>query len=633
MAAQDDRDRLTTQAAARQGLEASPWLVFVAGVIVVLMGVVAWVQWRQSNLMTQAMMERGDNLAHFLYQADIEYIRLREGWPRSASDMEASRPEALQLRYDIFVSRIEVLRNALKGRPAGDAVDVMDALAQADAFIARADQVLGPGRPAPQFAQLQALRDPLLAMDASLRSLTMEAARIVAAHATRVSEVARVHGLLGIGLSILLVVMAAILGTYGWQQWQRLQRRRMLLEELTAELRTAREAAEVASAAKSSFLANMSHEIRTPFQGLKGMLGLLSATPLDERQSGYLRTATASADHLLTLLNDILDMSRLESGRMALSPHPQVLPDLLAEVEALMRPQAQFKGLSLDVRLDPAAPFRVMLDATRVRQVLFNLLSNALKFTERGGVSLEVAVPAAQAGALSTGDARSAGVVMQVEFRITDSGPGMDADTLARLFQRFSQGDESLSRRFGGTGLGLEISRSLARLMDGDVTVSSQVGQGSTFTFSLPLTVLPETVEEPLHKPSAPRRQGRSLRVLVAEDNEVNRMVMEAILGGMGHAVEFAENGEQAATLATEQDWDIVLMDLHMPVMDGLQATQAIRSHVDARRANVPIVALTADVFAETRERCLAAGIQGFLTKPVDTAELAACLDELNAEP
>jgi hypothetical protein len=222
---------------------------------------------------------------------------------------------------------------------------------------------------------------------------------------------------------------------------------------------------------------------------------------------------------------------------------------------------------------------------------------------------------------------------MQVDFRITDSGPGMDADTLSRLFQRFSQGDESLSRRFGGTGLGLEISRSLARLMDGDVTVSSQVGQGSTFTFSLPLTVLPETVEEPLHKPSAPRRQGRSLRVLVAEDNEVNRMVMEAILGGMGHAVEFAENGEQAFALATEQDWDIVLMDLHMPVMDGLQATQAIRSHVDARRANVPIVALTADVFAETRERCLAAGIQGFLTKPVDTAELAACLDELNAEP
>jgi signal transduction histidine kinase/ActR/RegA family two-component response regulator len=469
-------------------------------------------------------------------------------------------------------------------------------------------------------------------MDASLRSLTMEAARIVAAHATRVSEVARVHGLLGIGLSILLVVMAAILGTYGWQQWQRLQRRRMLLEELTAELRTAREAAEVASAAKSSFLANMSHEIRTPFQGLKGMLGLLSATPLDERQSGYLRTATASADHLLTLLNDILDMSRLESGRMALSPHPQVLPDLLAEVEALMRPQAQFKGLSLDVRADPAAPRRVMLDATRVRQVLFNLLSNALKFTERGGVSLEVAVPAAQAGALSTGGARSAGVVMQVDFRITDSGPGMDADTLSRLFQRFSQGDESLSRRFGGTGLGLEISRSLARLMDGDVTVSSQVGQGSTFTFSLPLTVLPETVDEPLHKPSAPRQQGRSLRVLVAEDNEVNRMVMEAILGGMGHAVEFAENGEQAATLATEQDWDIVLMDLHMPVMDGLQATQAIRSHVDARRASVPIVALTADVFAETRERCLAAGIQGFLTKPVDTAELAACLDALNAE-
>ena len=201
MAAQDDRDRLTLQRAARQGLvEASPWLVVAACVIVVLMGVVAWAQWRQSNLMTQAMMQRGDNLAHFLYQADIEYIRLRESWPRIDAEHDAASAQALQLRYDIFVSRIEVLRNALKDRPAGDAVDVTQALAQANAFIGRADQVLGPGRPAPDFSQLQALREPLAAMDASLRSLTMEASRIVAAHATRVSEVSRAHNRLGIGL-------------------------------------------------------------------------------------------------------------------------------------------------------------------------------------------------------------------------------------------------------------------------------------------------------------------------------------------------------------------------------------------------------------------------------------------------
>ena len=196
-------------------------------------------------------MQRGDNLAHFLYQADIEYIRLRESWPRIDAEHDAASAQALQLRYDIFVSRIEVLRNALKGRPAGDAVDVTQALAQASAFIGRADQVLGPGRPAPDFSQLQALREPLAAMDASLRSLTMEASRIVAAHATRVSEASRAHNRLGIGLSILLVVMAATLAAFGWHQWQRLQRRRLLLEQLADELRSAREAAEVASAARS----------------------------------------------------------------------------------------------------------------------------------------------------------------------------------------------------------------------------------------------------------------------------------------------------------------------------------------------------------------------------------------------
>lgn len=638
MAAQDDRDRLTLEGAARQGLvEASPWLVVAACVIVLLMGVVAWAQWRQSNLMTQAMMQRGDNLAHFLYQADIEYIRLRERWPRSKAEHDAVTAEGLQLRYDIFVSRIEVLRNALKGRPAGDAVDVVDALAQAHAFIALADKVLGPGRPAPDFAQLQSLREPLLAMDTSLRSLTMEAARIVAAHATRVSEVSRAHNRLGIGLSILLVVMAVTLGAYGWQQWQRLQRRRLLLEQLTDELRAAREAAEVASAAKSSFLANMSHEIRTPFQGLKGMLTLLSSSPLNERQSGYLRTASASADHLLTLLNDILDMSRLESGRMTLAPHPMVLRDLMAEVEALMRPQAQLKGLGFEIRLEPSVPMRVMLDATRVRQVLFNLLSNAIKFTEQGEVRLDVAVhgpgPRAASDVPTVAETVPERDTVEVDFRVTDSGPGMDGDTLARLFQRFSQGDESLSRRFGGTGLGLEISRNLARLMGGDVSVSSHLGQGSTFTFRVPLPVLHDAPDVPAPVPATSPGQERALRVLVAEDNEVNRMVMEAILSGMGHDVGFAENGEQAVQLATEQDWDIVLMDLHMPVMDGLEATQAIRAHGHAQRALVPVVALTADVFVETRERCTAAGVQGFLTKPVDTSELAACLAALVTAP
>ena len=390
MATPDDRDRLSAAESAGPSQEPARWLAALACAILVLMGLGGWVQWRQSSLMSEAMLVSGDNLAHFLYQADNEYLRLRETWPGESRSTQALRAEALQLRYDIFVSRIEVLRNALRGRTAGSGPDVMDAVRQAEAFIAQADQVLGPGKPPPDLATVEALWGPLVAIDGALRSLTLEAARIVNAHSTRVTEVSRAHNRMGIALSLLLAVLAVTFAAYAWQQLQRLQRRRQQLEALTAELRRAREAAEVASASKSSFLANMSHEIRTPFQGLKGMLALLAGTSLDERQASYLRTASSSADHLLTLLNDILDMSRLESGRMTLAPVPSALSELFAEVDALMRPQALLKRLEFSIETDPALPQLAFLDPTRVRQVLFNLMANAIKFTERGRVAVAV---------------------------------------------------------------------------------------------------------------------------------------------------------------------------------------------------------------------------------------------------
>jgi CheY-like chemotaxis protein len=280
--------------------------------------------------------------------------------------------------------------------------------------------------------------------------------------------------------------------------------------------------------------------------------------------------------------------------------------------------------LRLGIEVHPALPARVRADPTRLRQVLFNLMSNAIKFTERGSVRLLVhpldgAAPAAH-------DSPQPWC-----FTVEDTGIGIDAATQARLFQRFSQGDDSRSRRFGGTGLGLEISRALARRMGGDITVSSVPGEGSRFTFRAPLALPhdPDTATASGAVAATSERRLPRLRVLVAEDNEVNRLVLDAMLSGLGQQAAFAADGNEAVEMAATQDWDIVLMDLHMPELDGLAAARAIRALPGRRRAAVPIVALTADVFPETRERCRAAGIVDFLTKPVDTAELAASLARL----
>jgi signal transduction histidine kinase/CheY-like chemotaxis protein len=631
---------------------ATAWLLALGVLIVALMGGVGWVQWRQSALMSQASLVGGDNMMHFLYQADNEYLRLREGWPHPgmaapvASHADGAA-ETLQLRYEIFVSRINVLRNALKRHDLREDGQVMDAVARAERFIARADRLFDPAAPMPSWSDLVALRSDLEAMGEPMRELALQASSLVNIYGTRVSEAGRAHNRLGIGMSVLLALLALAFAGFSLRQLSRLQQRRAELERLTGQLAASRQAAEAAAEAKGAFLANMSHEIRTPFQGLQGMLRLLSDTRLDERQRAYLRTASASADHLLTLLNDVLDMSRLESGRMTLVPGPVRLRTVLEDVEALMRPQAESKGLAFSVVFDPSLPARVSCDVTRVRQIIFNLLSNALKFTERGEVRLTLEYCVCQEGGLG------------LCLAVSDTGIGMDEATLGRLFQRFSQGDASRARRFGGTGLGLEISRSLARLMGGDIEATSRLGQGSTFRFTMPLQVLPEdsvpSPGQPALDSSSPEAQGPSalgdmaaaappqaatrppaapvsvpLDILVADDNEVNRMVMEATLAHMGHSPAFAEEGRQALAMAASRAWDLILMDLHMPEMDGLEAARAIRALPDPARARVRIVALTADVFPETREHVTEAGMDGFLTKPIDQDALVALLAEIS---
>ncbi len=594
----------------------SGWLGAIGALLGLALLVVAAVQWRQWSQIAQTLQDDGELLVVDSHRAEFEYLRLREAWPQR--DAPPSSSAALGLQYEVFVGRLRRLTE----EPYQPLLTLMPELrasaAAGESFIVRADPLFAAiksGEP-PAVGELLALATALEQVGAPLQALSRRAAQLGAERIETRREVLRQHNRIGVALTLFLSALTLAFAIIALRQLRRLEARREVLEQLTATLREARRGAEAASAAKSVFLANMSHELRTPFQGLLGMLSLLRETGLAPRQMDYLRTATESADHLLQLLNDILDVSQLESGRLTLAPSVVELRVLLRDVEALMRPQAMRKNLALHFSADPAVPERAQLDATRVKQVLFNLLANGIKFSDRGAVVLDLrVVRSSRAG--------------ELVFVVTDTGIGMDEATIARLFKRFSQGDSSRSRRHGGTGLGLEISRDLARLMGGDITVHSRLGEGSVFSFSLPLLEAPAAaaVQAPSAALSAEKQP--SLRVLVAEDHDVNRQYLEAVLDSLGHRAFFAANGEEAVAAARRQRFDIVLMDLHMPVMDGIAATRAIRALPDAAAAAVPIFALTADAFPETRQRCLLAGMNDFLTKPIVPQALAASLRRL----
>ena len=590
-------------------------------VLALALAAVALVQARQFALLKQTIVYQDDYVVLSIYQVEAEYLRLREQWLRSQQFGDDANREALQLRYEIWVSRIGLLRNERTARLMVGNADYEAPLKLIDGFIARADQVLGTTTPKPvDAAALAALQPELDALGGPIHSMSLSASHHVSEQIADRNSAVRTHNQVALLLTVFLSLMVLAFGLMAMRQMRLLQERQRALVDLTAHLREARRQAEAASEAKSVFLANMSHEIRTPFHGLLGMLSLLRDTGLNARQVDYLRTATESADHLLTILNDVLDMSLLESGRLSLSEEPVDLRELLREVEALMRPQAQLKSLALHIDAAPGVPEKARADRTRVKQILFNLLNNAVKFSDRGVVVLD----------LHRGVADDGSEVL--DFVVTDTGIGMDQATMQRLFRRFSQGDESRSRRHGGTGLGLEISRSLARLMGGDVTAKSMPGEGSSFTFRMPLqTVTPAPRPHAAAQPAADPFGGGtgSLRVLVAEDHPVNRQYMAALLEGMGHQPFFAGNGLEAVQAIREQRFDIVLMDLHMPLLDGVGATLSIRALPDSAAATVPIIALTADAFAQTRERCLMAGMNDFLAKPVSPERLSAMLRRL----
>jgi PAS domain S-box-containing protein len=383
-----------------------------------------------------------------------------------------------------------------------------------------------------------------------------------------------------------------------------------------AALIEARKAAETANESKSAFLASMSHEIRTPLNGILGMTQALSAQPMPQDQVEMVNTIAESGEVLMALLNDVLDISKIEAGKFEINRIEDDLRISLARVERLFSPTANEKNLALEFTFDQSIPPSIMLDPVRVRQCVSNLVSNALKFTPSGTIAVHAAW------------AMSADGKPMVSIAVSDTGVGIAEDAQGKLFESFVQADSSTARRFGGTGLGLAISRKLARLMGGDLTLKSEHGKGSTFTLTFEAEQVVRAAADPKEKSPAPVDAAdvslagfRGKRLLLVDDNRINRQVVRLLLASQGLAISEAANGEEALAALAANEFDVVLLDIHMPVMDGPTAIRLIRSSDQAWRS-VPVIALTADAMAGDAERYLAMGMSAYVSKPVNKRDL-----------
>jgi two-component system, sensor histidine kinase len=535
------------------------------------------------------------------YQLDREASKLEETFHMHSEQNRANWLRALSQRYDILYSRTSSLAEGQIAAKFGQ-IPVLkdmshdlrsDILALAPSF----DAINATGELSDQDANAllaaishieQHAADFIIAVNARHNLIKVgERAEVNAIY----NKIAWSAGGLTLVFGAFIVLLVAQLRHIG---------------RLRDQFEQAAEAAQTANRAKSAFLAAMSHEIRTPLNGILGMTELVADGPLTSVQSSQLGVIRHSGDVLLDIINDILDFSKLESGAIDLAIERVALVEIMDSLGGMMAPRAAAKGILLDCDYPDV---EIAVDAGRLRQVLINLASNAIKFTSSGRVWVAVRI-----------DRNGQGQSL-LHFEISDTGIGMSDETIGRLFQDFVQGDPSINRRFGGTGLGLVICKRLVEAMGGSITVSSSIGHGSTFSFSLPCEVTPRSTASTHARTDTPVALP-AMRVLVAEDNAVNRQVARGLLEKLGMRVTMAENGVEALAAVRGDQIDVVLMDMQMPVMDGLAATRQIR----AAGLDLPIIGLTANAFASDRDACLEAGMNEFLSKPVTRAKLQAML-------
>ncbi len=392
-----------------------------------------------------------------------------------------------------------------------------------------------------------------------------------------------------------------------------------LVDERTASLQQAVLRAEHATRAKSNFLATMSHEIRTPMNAIVGFTHLLQTTKLTKAQNNYLENIDNASSNLLSIINDILDFSKIEASKLDIEWVPFLLKKLITEISSLIKPKLEEKGLSWCLYLDKDIPTTLMGDPLRIKQVLINLCSNAIKFTQTGGITLTI-----KGASLTENE-------YDLQFSVTDTGIGMSEEQLQHVFMSFTQADSSTTRKYGGTGLGLTISKQLVELMGGDLTVISQLDKGSSFQFNvITHTVASENrplqdvdissvmstndQQEDVHK-IGEEYNFSHLSILLVEDNKVNQIVASKMLEIVGATLDIAENGKIALEYIRENHYDVVLMDMQMPVMDGLEATTLIRKKL--HKSHLPIIAMTANAMKGDEEKCLNAGMNAYLSKPI----------------